>query len=82
MLASVLQSRVAVEASILVVRAFVRLRSLLAAHKELARKIEGMEKKYDKRFRAVFIAIKQLMKPPLEPDSGKEPFGFRANKEE
>ncbi len=78
MLASVLQSRVAVEASILVVRAFVRLRSLLAAHKELARKIEDMEKKYDKRFLTIFTAIRELMKPLPETDSGKEAFGFQA----
>jgi len=78
MLASVLQSRVAVEASILVVRAFVRLHTLLAAHKELARKVEDMERRYDKRFHAVFEAIRELMKPLPETDSGKEPFGFQA----
>lgn len=61
MLASVLNSKVAVETSILVVRAFMRLRQLLASHAELSRKVEALEKKYDARFRAVFEAIKQLM---------------------
>lgn len=78
MLASVLNSRVAIEASILVVRAFVRLRSLLAAHKELAKKIEAMERKYDARFRVVFAAIKQLMRPaPEPPEDDHGPIGFR-----
>lgn len=64
MLASVLNSPVAVQASIQVVRAFIRLRGILAAHKELAHKLEELEKKYDKQFKAVFDAIRQLMEPP------------------
>jgi len=74
MLASVLNSTVAVHASIQVVRAFVRLREMLAAHKELARKLEELEKKYDKQFAVVFEAIRQLMEPPDE--KAKEPIGF------
>lgn len=66
-------------ASVLVVGAFVRLRAILSVHKELARKIEDMEKEYDKQFRIVFVAIKQLMGPAPEPDLKKKPFGFRAN---
>ena len=54
MLASVLNSTVAVEASIQVVRAFIRIRTILAAHKELARKLEELESKYDARFKVVF----------------------------
>jgi hypothetical protein len=64
MLASVLNSPLAVETSIRVVRAFVKLRELAINNKELARKIEEIEKKYDKQFKGVFDAIKQLMAPP------------------
>lgn len=64
MLASVLNSPIAVSASIQVVRAFVRLRELLATHKDLAQKLEELEKKYDRKFSVVFEAIRQLMEPP------------------
>lgn len=63
MLASVLNSPTAVQASLHVVRAFVRLRLLLASHAELAKRVEALEKKYDRRFRVVFEAVKQLMAP-------------------
>ncbi len=61
MLSSVLGSQQAVQVNIAIMRAFVRLRELLATHKELARKLEELERKYDKRFRVVFVAIRQLM---------------------
>ena len=64
MLATVLNSPVAVQASIQVVRAFVKLREMLASHKDLARKLKEMEKKYDAQFKIVFDAIRQLMSPP------------------
>jgi hypothetical protein len=64
MLASVLNSTLAIETSIRVVRAFVKLREFAVNNKELARKIEEIEKKYDKQFKIVFDAIKQLMIPP------------------
>jgi len=73
MLANVLNSDRAVEASVQVVRAFVRLRSLLASHAELARKLEALEKKYDAQFKVVFNAIRQLMNPP-EPTG--RPIGY------
>ena len=47
-----------------IVRAFVRLRSLLAAHTELAKKLSEMEKKYDEQFKVVFDAIRASMTPP------------------
>ena len=47
-----------------VMRAFVKLRKMLAAHKDLARKLNAMEKKYDSQFKIVFDAIRQLMTPP------------------
>ena len=75
MLASVLNSNVAVEASIQVIRAFVRIRTILSAHKELARKLDDLEKKYDAQFKVVFEAIRQLMKPEA-PDPPKRPIGF------
>ena len=64
MLATVLNSPVAVQASIQVVRAFVKLREMLASHKDLARKLNEMEKKYDAQFKIVFDTIRQLMTPP------------------
>lgn len=77
MLASVLNSTIAVSASIEVVRAFVRLRAVLAAHKQLARKLEQLEKKYDKEFKVVFEAIRHLMDPPNLPPH--RPIGFQAS---
>jgi hypothetical protein len=64
MLSSVLKSRRAIEVNILIMRAFVRLRQMVAAHKDLLQKIEDMERKYDRQFQAVFEAIKKLMTPP------------------
>jgi hypothetical protein len=74
MLALALNSPVAVQTSVLVVRAFVRLRQMLASHADLARKLDAMEKKYDAQFKVVFDAIRQLMKPD-EQKKGK--IGFR-----
>ena len=54
-------------------RAFTMLRSMLATHDDLRRKIEDMESKYDKQFRIVFQAIKQLLK---EDDQPKRKIGF------
>lgn len=62
MLANVLKSHTAISASIQVVRAFVRLREILATHKHLARKLEELEKKYDQKFKVVFQVIAKLMK--------------------
>jgi hypothetical protein len=67
MLSSVLHSDRAVLVNVQIMRAFVRLRELLATHKDLARKLEELEKKYDTQFKAVFDAIRELMKPPRKP---------------
>ncbi len=67
MLASVLNSPIAVNASIEVVRAFTRLRQMILGYKELQGKVKAMERKYDKQFRVVFTAIKQLLEPPEPP---------------
>ena len=75
MAANVLNSQRAIAASVHVVRAFVRLRALIASNKNLACKLEELEKKYDSQFKVVFDAIRQLM-APLHPKSRK--IGFRA----
>lgn len=70
MLSSVLNSDRAIEINILIMRAFVRLRQLLSGHKELARKIEELEKKYSKHeieITVVFKLLKRLMEPPPKP---------------
>lgn len=64
MLSSVLNSERAVKVNIDIMRAFVRLRRLLASNAELARKLDALEKKYDAQFKVVFDAIRQLMTPP------------------
>jgi len=73
MLASVLNSPVAVETSIQVVRAFVQLRLALGSHAELARKLDAMEARYDEQFRAVFDAIRALIR---EDDKPRKQIGF------
>lgn len=61
MLSSVLRSRRAVEVNIAIMRTFVQLRRLMDSNRQLARKIEAMEKKYDEQFAVVFEAIKRLI---------------------
>jgi hypothetical protein len=80
MLSSVLHSERAVEVNIEIMRAFVRMRQILATHKELARRLEELERKYadhDKRFALIFDAIRQLMNPP---ETKRKPIGFLAGK--
>lgn len=64
MLSSVLNSKRAVQVNIQIMRTFTKLREIILSHKELQRKIEDMEKKYDQQFKIVFDAIKQLLTPP------------------
>lgn len=66
MLASVLNSPQAIDASIKVVKVFVRLRDILSTHKELAKKIGELENKYDSKFAEVFTALKELMGDHIE----------------
>ena len=77
MLANVLKSPIAVQTSIQVVRAFVRIRELAIAHKDLSIRLDDLEKKYDRQFKVVFDAIRQLMAPPPLPP--KRPIGFQRN---
>jgi hypothetical protein len=74
MLSSVLRSPRAVAVNVEIMRAFVRLRGILASHAELARKLDALERKYDTQFKAVFDAIRQLMAPP--PTAPRKPIGF------
>lgn len=74
MLSSVLNSERAVQVNIAIMRTFVKIREMLSTHKDLARKLANMEKKYDSQFKMVFDAIRQLM-TPIEPKKRK--IGFR-----
>ena len=72
-LSSVLRSKRAIHVNIQIMRAFTQLRKMLSTHKDLKRKIESMEKKYDEQFQIVFEAIKQLLS---EGDKPKKKIGF------
>lgn len=78
MAATILNSPQAVAMSVYVVRAFVRLRQMLASNKELARRLDDLERKYDSQFKVVFDAIRQLMAPP---ETKKRKIGFGREKE-
>ena len=68
MLSSVLRSQRAIRVNIAIRRTFVRLREMLTTHKDLARKLAALERKYDAQFKVVFDAIRELMAPsPLPP---------------
>ncbi|MEO5861998.1 MAG: ORF6N domain-containing protein [Burkholderiales bacterium] len=79
MLSSVLKSNQAIQVNIEIMRAFVRLRTMLESNKDLARKLAALEKKYDKQFKGVFDAIFQLMAPP--PPKKRRPIGFVVSEE-
>jgi len=67
MLSTVLNSKRAIQVNIQIMRAFSKLREMLSTHEDLKKKIEAMEKKYDKNFRIVFEAIKQLFETDAKP---------------
>jgi hypothetical protein len=67
MLSSVLRSPRAVQVNIAIMRAFVKLREILASHRDLARRLDEMESRYDTQFKVVFDAIRGLMTPPEKP---------------
>ena len=79
MLSCVLRSKRAVQVNIAIMRAFSRLRKLLATHADLAGKLEELERKYDRQFKVVFDAIRELMSPPPEPS--KKKIGFHSGSE-
>jgi len=81
MLGNVLKSSRAVEVSLLIVRTFVQIREMLSSHKELAVKLEELERKvssHDQAIAGLIDAIRQLMTPPAQKKRG---IGFLANQE-
>jgi len=79
MLANVLSTPTAIETSVLIVRAFVKLRELLSTHKELELKILELESKYDQQFRLIFKAIRELMQQE-QPDKDRPMIGYKIGK--
>ena len=73
MLSTVLNSKQAIQVNIQIMRTFTRLREILAGHKDLQKKIDAMEAKYDEQFRVVFEAIRQLL---AEDEKPKRKIGF------
>ena len=74
MLSSVLNSERAVLVNIEIMRAFVKLRQMLASNAELSRRLDELESKYDRQFKVVFDAIRELMSPPVP---ARKQIGFR-----
>jgi len=70
----VLSSERAVLVNVEIMRAFVKLRRMLASNAGLSRRLDNLESKYDRKFKVVFDAIRQLMSPPL---TGRKQIGFR-----
>ncbi len=75
MLSSVLNSKRAIQVNIQIIRTFIKLREMLLTHDDLKRKIEAMEKKYDKQFKVVFDVLRKLLTLPEKP---KRRIGFHA----
>jgi hypothetical protein len=77
MLSSVLRSKRAVQVNVEIMRAFVRLRRMLASNSELSRRLDDLENKYNRQFKIVFDALRRLMSPP---QTGPKQIGFRSVK--
>jgi hypothetical protein len=75
MLSSVLNSFRAVQVNIQIMRTFAKLREIISLNKDLARRLDELEKKYDAQFKIIFDAIRELMRPP-EPEPPKKRIGF------
>ena len=73
MLSGILNSDRAIEVNIQIMRAFVKLREMIASNKDLSRRLDVLEKKYDKQFRIVLEALRQIMTPP---ETTKRKIGF------
>jgi hypothetical protein len=76
MLSSVLRSRRAIVVNVAIMRAFVRLRRVLAEHEDLAARLDELEQRYDAQFSDVFAIIRRMLRPPAAPAR----IGFRALK--
>jgi hypothetical protein len=74
MLSTVLSSERAIRVNIEIMRAFVRLRQMIASNAELSHRMNELERKYDRQFRVVFEAVRQLTKPDA---SDRKEIGFR-----
>ncbi len=81
MLANVLNTSTAIETSVLIVRAFVKLREILSTHKELERKILELESKYDNQFKLIFKAIRELMQQE-QLDKNRPMIGYKIGNQE
>ncbi len=79
MLSGILRSERAIQVNVEIMRAFIRMRQLLASQKGLMQKILAMEKKYDEKFKLVFKAIYQLMEEEEKP---KHQIGFKTDKKD
>lgn len=77
MLSGILRSKKAIAVNIAIMRAFVKMRELIDDNKELKKKLDALEAKYDKQFHIVFEAIKQLIQKENEP---RKPVGFKISK--
>ena len=78
MLSSVLKSERAIKVNIEIMRTFVKLREMIASHKELAKRLKELEKKYDAQFKVVFDVLQSLIEPPAKP---KRRIGFLSDDE-
>ena len=67
MLSSVLRSKRAVQVNVEIMRTFVRLRAMMGNNRDLARRLNSLEAKYDRQFKVVFDAIRELMTPVSTP---------------
>lgn len=76
MLSSVLNSKRAIHVNIEIMRAFAKIREMILSYKELQKKINEIEEKYDKNFSAVFEALRELINPPEKP---RKQIGFHAS---
>ena len=77
MLSSVLNSKKAIQVNIQIMKTFTKLREMMLSYKELQKKIEAMESRYDKHFQIVFKTIKEMLNPPVEK---RTKIGFKSNK--
>lgn len=78
MLASILNTPTAIQTSVLIVRAFVKLREILSAHKDLERKIVELESQYDEKFKLIFKAIRELMQQKKNSEN-RPKIGYKTN---
>ena len=76
MVATVLNSERAVAMSLAIIKTFVKLRQILSLNKDLARRLDELEKKYDEHFQVVFDEIRKLTETPDEPEKEKTIIGF------